>query len=92
MPQTHHDINEVIDNYSAKLEKLRGKVTLVAGGPPCQGFSMAGQRNEDDVRNQLIHAYIKFVSLVKPKLIFFENVKGFTMEFKNSFRSDMRDL
>ncbi len=84
LPQTHHDINEVIDNYSAKLEKLRGKVTLVAGGPPCQGFSMAGQRNEDDVRNQLIHAYIKFVSLVKPKLIFFENVKGFTMEFKNN--------
>ena len=84
LPQTHHDINEVIDNYSDKLEKLRGKVTLVAGGPPCQGFSMAGQRREDDVRNQLIHAYIKFVSLVKPKLIFFENVKGFTMEFKNN--------
>lgn len=84
LPQTHHDINEVIENYTENLKKLRGKVTLVAGGPPCQGFSMAGQRKEDDVRNQLIHAYIEFVSLVKPKLIFFENVRGFTMEFKNN--------
>ncbi len=84
LPQTHHDINELIDNYAVYLKKLRGNVTLVAGGPPCQGFSMAGQRNEHDIRNQLIHAYIKFVSLVKPKLIFFENVKGFTMEFRHN--------
>lgn len=46
------------------------KVTLVAGGPPCQGFSIAGQRNENDERNKLIESYIKFVSLVKPDLIF----------------------
>ena len=59
-------------------------MTLVAGGPPCQGFSMAGQRNENDDRNKLIDSYVKFISLVKPKLIFFENVKGFTMEFKDN--------
>lgn len=79
-----HDINEVIENYSEKLKKLQGKVTLIAGAPPCQGFSIAGQRNEKDERNSLINSYIEFVSLVKPKLIFFENVKGFTMEFKNN--------
>lgn len=84
LPQVAHDINEVIENYSEKLEKLQGKVTLIAGGPPCQGFSIAGQRNEKDERNSLINSYIEFVSLVKPKLIFFENVKGFTMEFKNN--------
>lgn len=84
LPQEAHDINEVIKNYSYNLKKLQGKVTLIAGGPPCQGFSIAGRRNEKDQRNTLIDSYIEFVSLVKPKLIFFENVKGFTMEFKNN--------
>ncbi|MDR0605473.1 MAG: DNA cytosine methyltransferase [Bacteroidales bacterium] len=84
LPKTEHDINEVIANYSGQLRKLQGKVTLIAGGPPCQGFSIAGRRDENDERNKLIESYIKFVSLVKPDLIFFENVKGFTMEFRNN--------
>ncbi|MFN5982533.1 MAG: DNA cytosine methyltransferase [Fluviicola sp.] len=84
LPQQNHDINQVLSSYEAKLQKLRGKVSLVAGGPPCQGFSMAGRRNENDLRNDLINSYIKFVELVQPKIIFFENVKGFTMEFKKN--------
>lgn len=84
LPQKDNDINDVIKNYSGELKKLRGQVTLIAGGPPCQGFSIAGRRNENDSRNKLINSYVKFVSLVKPQLIFFENVKGFTMEFKNN--------
>src|SRR5690606_32046931 len=59
-------------------------INLIAGGPPCQGFSMAGRRNEADERNSLIKSYIEFVELVQPDLIFFENVKGFTMEFKKN--------
>ena len=82
LPQNAHDINEVLNNYELELKKLRGQINLVAGGPPCQGFSMAGRRNESDERNDLINSYIKFVELVQPNLIFFENVKGFTMEFK----------
>lgn len=84
LPKCAHDINNVIKDYQNQLEQLQGKVTLVAGGPPCQGFSIAGQRNEKDERNGLINSYIEFIGLVKPKLIFFENVKGFTMEFKNN--------
>jgi DNA (cytosine-5)-methyltransferase 1 len=84
LPQSNHDINEVLSNYSTKLQSLRGKVDLVAGGPPCQGFSMAGRRIENDSRNDLINSYIKFINLVQPKLIFFENVKGFTLGFKNN--------
>ena len=45
---------------------------------------MAGRRNENDSRNDLINSYIKFVETVEPKIIFFENVKGFTMEFKKN--------
>ncbi len=81
LPQTEHDINEVLTNYPEQLKSLRGKVDLVAGGPPCQGFSMAGKRVEEDVRNQLVFSYIKFIELVQPKMILFENVKGFTYAF-----------
>ena len=81
LPQTPHDINEVLNNYESELLALRGHVDLVAGGPPCQGFSMAGKRVEDDVRNQLVFSYIKFIDLVRPRVILFENVKGFTFAF-----------
>lgn len=90
LPQKAHDINSVINDYSSELHQLHKKVTLIAGGPPCQGFSTAGQRNEKDARNKLINSYIKFVSIVKPKLVFFENVKGFTMEFKNNQQKGKR--
>ena len=88
LPQTHHDINDVLKNYSAQLKALREKVDLVAGGPPCQGFSMAGQRVEDDMRNQLVFSYIKFIELVRPKMLLFENVKGFTYAFDKKNKLD----
>lgn len=82
LPVSHHDVNEVIEKYSNNLLTLRGKIALIAGGPPCQGFSMAGRRREEDNRNMLIDSYVKFVELVQPQMIFFENVKGFTVGFK----------
>lgn len=88
LPQTHHDINEVLDNQEEQLKNLRGTVDLVAGGPPCQGFSMAGQRIEDDVRNKLVFSYIQFIDYVRPKMILFENVKGFTYAFDKKKNSD----
>lgn len=84
LPQKEHEINEVLSKYKDQLISLQGKIDLVAGGPPCQGFSMAGRRREDDSRNQLVKSYIKFIKLVKPKLILFENVKGFTLEFRKN--------
>lgn len=89
LPKTNHDINEVLNKYPEQLKALRGDVDLVAGGPPCQGFSMAGKRVKDDVRNQLVFSYIKFIKLVQPKMILFENVKGFTYAFNKKKRSDV---
>lgn len=81
LPQANLDIIEVNKTYSEQLIGLRGQVDLVAGGPPCQGFSMAGKRVEDDIRNRLVFSYIDFISMVQPRLILFENVKGFTYAF-----------
>jgi DNA (cytosine-5)-methyltransferase 1 len=78
-----HDINELLLNHESNLKALRGKVDLVAGGPPCQGFSLAGRRAEKDQRNNLAHSYLEFIELVQPKAILFENVKGFGIGFKN---------
>lgn len=87
LPKNELDINKVIKNHSEELLKLRGTIDMVAGGPPCQGFSTAGKRKETDQRNKLIGSYIKFIRLVQPKVIFFENVKGFTQKFdKNKKR------
>ena len=82
LPVEPLDINDVISQHENDLIQLRGSVDLVAGGPPCQGFSMAGKRMENDVRNQLVFSYVKFIELVQPRLLLFENVKGFTSAFK----------
>ncbi len=83
-PQKAHDVNEVINIYKESFLNLKGTIDLVAGGPPCQGFSFAGRRKENDFRNSLVDSYISFIGLVKPKIIFFENVKGFTLKFNNN--------
>ncbi|WP_111672694.1 DNA cytosine methyltransferase [Algoriphagus litoralis] len=84
LPQQSHDINDVLKNHKVQLANLRGEVDMVVGGPPCQGFSTAGRRKEDDVRNGLIRSYLRFIMHVRPKLIFFENVKGFTQKFEKN--------
>lgn len=50
---------------------------IIAGGPPCQGFSSAGMRRHDDCRNNLIGTYAKIISRVRPRAFIFENVEGF---------------
>ncbi len=80
-PICAHNIDEVLSNYKTELRKLASTVDLIVGGPPCQGFSVNGRRDEGDKRNRLVDSYVSFIELVKPKLLFFENVRGFDMEF-----------
>ena len=66
-------LNEKIEEYE---EMLKG-ITLVCGGPPCQGFSMANrQRILEDPRNNLYKQYLIFLSKVRPQFFIMENVKG----------------
>ena len=79
----NHDINDLLEKYKDNLIALNGKVPLVVGGPPCQGFSMAGKRNSTDDRNELVNSYLRFIKIVKPKIVFFENVSGFSVGFSD---------
>lgn len=51
-------------------------IDVVCGGPPCQGFSLAGQRNPLDSRNKLVQSYIQILAQVQPKYFVMENVIG----------------
>lgn len=53
-----------------------GEIDLVAGGPPCQGFSWIGKRQVDDVRNDLIFHFYRVVRALKPTYFVMENVPG----------------
>jgi len=53
------------------------KVSLVSGGPPCQGFSTVGSKNKKDARNSLFYEYLRCVREVDPDYVIFENVSGF---------------
>lgn len=84
LEKTNWDIRELLEKKGSELAELRGEVDLIVGGPPCQGFSMAGRRIEGDERNNLVHSYLQMVELVQPRAILFENVRGFTMKFKSN--------
>lgn len=84
LPQQATTIQELLVNYIEQLSALRGSVDLIAGGPPCQGFSLAGRRNSGDPRNKLSEEYIKMVGIISPKYLVLENVRGFNSTFKDS--------
>ncbi len=66
------------DRIYETIEKATGTKTvdIIIGGPPCQGFSTAGWRKEDDTRNLLWRHYLEIVNYIKPKYFFIENVMG----------------
>lgn len=69
---------EVKERFYAVVKKQLGrrKLSVVAGGFPCQGFSMAGNRIIDDPRNSLYRELLEIVDHLQPKFVICENVKG----------------
>lgn len=55
---------------------LGGKPDLVIGGPPCQGFSHIGKRDQSDPRNNLLDKFFEIVADIKPRAFMMENVPG----------------
>jgi DNA (cytosine-5)-methyltransferase 1 len=82
--KTNHPETHVINQDIAKVDfrkelSLLGykNVTLLSGGPPCQGFSTVGSKIANDPRNALFFEFLRAVSELNPSYILFENVSGF---------------
>ncbi len=79
----HPEVDVIVDDI-ANVDKIgffsSGDADIIIGGPPCQGFSMAGARIRrgfiDDPRNYLFKHYFNVVKAVRPKAFVMENVKG----------------
>lgn len=68
-------VNDDIQNVLASMEQFEG-TDIVFGGPPCQGFSVAGKMNPNDERNKLIFIFLDVVKKVNPRVFVMENVKA----------------
>ncbi len=77
-PHCHH-FNGDIANFNSQnwLNEIGyPEIHLVIGGPPCQGFSVAGKRDPNDPRNRLFKEFVRVVSEIRPWYVVMENVPG----------------
>lgn len=76
--QSHPYVSCPGDLLSIPEDELpkEGSADLIVGGPPCQGFSVAGKMNPDDARSKHVFHYMDMVERVKPKAFVLENVKA----------------
>lgn len=74
------DIKEFAENLHDYIGNDLKKINIVIGGPPCQGFSMAGARIRngflEDERNYLFKHYFKIIQQIEPDYFLMENVEG----------------
>jgi DNA (cytosine-5)-methyltransferase 1 len=84
LPKRNLCIDEILTDkeFRLGLERLKNKVSMVIGGPPCQGFSVGGARRGEDPRNELVFSLLKVAEITKPPLVVIENVLGILQEFE----------
>lgn len=90
-------LNENVRNINLQsIKEKYGAIDIVIGGPPCQGFSIAGKRELRDDRNNLFLEFIRFIDYLKPQIFVLENVTGFVNLYqgkaKQLFMQKMRSL
>ena len=78
-PEHNLKVGDIKNISNEEIKQLVGdnKIDVIIGGPPCQGFSIAGKigRNFiDDERNKLFKEFVRFVDVIKPKMFVMENV------------------
>jgi DNA (cytosine-5)-methyltransferase 1 len=69
-----------------------GKIDVIVGGPPCQGFSISGKRDIDDPRNGYYRSYFNFVNLLSPKAFVLENVPNLISMSKGAYKEQILEL
>lgn len=74
-----------------RLGDWDGQVDLIAGGPPCQGFSWIGKRRVEDERNDLIFHFWRLVSALRPRYFAMENVPGMASGEHRALLNDLLD-
>jgi DNA (cytosine-5)-methyltransferase 1 len=67
------------------------EIEVIVAGPPCQGFSLTGSRNENDIRNKLFYSVFKLAERIKPKYIVIENVPGIANLYEGRARTAILD-
>ena len=90
----HTIIHAAITKISTKVSIKRQFVEapdIIIGGPPCQGFSIAGKGDPSDPRNALFHYFVKWVKALLPKVFVMENVTGLLMR-KNAEGKKVIDI
>jgi len=75
-PDTKIFIGDIRKLNIEEVKNELGDIDVIIGGPPCQGFSIAGKRDINDQRNTLPLEFIKYVEYFNPKIFVMENVKG----------------
>ena len=70
------DITNITDAQIEAFRKKHGSISLIVGGPPCQGFSASGKRDPKDPRNSLFIHFVRFVRIIQPDNFIMENVRG----------------
>lgn len=73
-------LKDYLKSFKNLLEPFNN-IDLLSGGPPCQGFSLAGRRIRDDYKNRLPLTFAEVAAIIKPKVVLLENVKGITSPF-----------
>lgn len=91
LPRKAMSCEQLLAEYSSQLESMAGSIDLLVGGPPCQGFSIAGRRNPSDPRNQMAEQYLKLVSILRPTYLVIENVSGFASKFNETKSRELDD-
>ncbi len=74
-----------------KFLDSQGGVDIIIAGPPCQGFSLTGSRDENDERNELFYSVFKIAKLlkIKPKAVIIENVPGLATLYKGKAKIEI---
>lgn len=95
--QKNHDGSKVLNldlHENTSIDRIvetvkKDGVDVIIAGPPCQGFSLTGTRNENDERNTLFNSVFRLAAKVNPKALIIENVPGFIKLYNGKAKDEV---